>query len=89
MGLTQALVIKKFLHLVFSLIATLLLLSGVAMVITGYWTEPSAAEYCGTQRAMFRGDGPFFMALGVIGLLVSRALSRWLDFDNKDNLRHG
>ena len=81
--------IQKLFHLVFALLATLLLLSGVAMLITGYWTEPSAAEYCGTQSAMFRGDGPFFMALGVIGLLVSRALSRWLDFDNKDNLRHG
>ena len=82
-------VIQKLFHLVFALLATLLLLSGVAMLITGYWTEPSAAEYCGTQRAMFRGDGPFFIALGVIGLLVSRELSRWLDFDNKDNLRHG
>jgi len=82
-------VIQKLFHLVFALIATLLLLSGVAMLITGYWSEPSAAEYCRTQRAMFRGDGPIFMALGVIGLLVSRALSRWLDFDNKDNLRHG
>ena len=82
-------VIQKLFHLVFALIATLLLLSGVAMLITGYWSEPSAAEYCGTQRAMFRGEGPFFMALGVVGLLVSRALSRWLDFDNKDNLRHG
>jgi len=82
-------VIQKLFHLVFALLATLLLLSGVAMLITGYWTEPSAAEYCGTQRAMFRGDDPFCIALGVVGLLVSRALSRWLDFDNKDNLRHG
>jgi len=82
-------VIQKLFHLVFALIATLLLLSGVAMLITGYWSEPSAAEYCGTQRAMFRGDGPVFVALGVIGLLLSRALSRWLDFDSKDNLRHG
>ena len=79
--------IKKLL-LVFALIATLLLFSGVAMLITGR-SEPSAAEYCGTQRAMLRGDGPIFVALGVIGLLVSRALSRWVDFDNKDNLKHG
>jgi hypothetical protein len=79
----------KSIILIFALFSSLMLLSGLAMVITGYWTEPSAAEYCGTQRAMFRGDGPIFMALGVIGLLVSRALSRWVDFDNKDNLRHG
>jgi len=81
-------VIKKLLLLIFALIATLLLLSGVAMLITGY-SEPSAAEYCGTQRAMLRGDGSIFVTLGVIGLLVSRALSRWVDFDSKDNLRHG
>ena len=81
--------IKKFLHLVFLLIATLLSLSGVAMLMAGYWSEPSATEYCGTQPAMFRGDGPIFLALGIIGLLVSRALSRWGDFDSKDNLKHG
>ena len=80
--------IKKLLLLVFALLATLLLFSGVAMLITGY-SEPSAEEYCGTQRAMLRGDVPIFVALGVIGLWVSRALSRWIDFDNKDNLRHG
>ena len=80
--------IKKILHLIFALIATLLLFSGLAMLITGY-SEPSTAEYCGTQRAMLRSDGPIFVALGVIGLLVSRALSRWVDFDNKDNLKHG
>jgi len=81
-------VIKKLLLLIFALIATLLLLSGVAMLITGY-SEPRAAENCGTQRAMLRGDGSIFVTLGVIGLLVSRALSRWVDFDSKDNLRHG
>ena len=80
--------IKKLLLLVFALIATLILFSGVAMLITGY-SEPSAVEYCGTQRSVDRVNGPVLATLGVMGLFSSLLLSRWVDFDNKDNLKHG